>query len=395
MKVPLISVLCSTSAKKPRLCSWVLPTRRKVSISTNSHHLKHPNTRSSYLPDIRPDDPQQYSGDVYESARELANWFHGKRNVLCITGAGMSTSSGIPDYRGHDGSYYKNHVPTNHQEFMTKEYARQRYWSRSLGGWKQFAMAEPNEGHFALAKLEQMNQIGVTYDDSPLFYSNDTSLDDFYFSNGSKKLSIITQNVDRLDFKAGSQYVMPLHGRNDVVVCQSCFTSKCRHEYHHELQTVNAHVLSSDHHHHHNHPHHRVSSNMAPLRPDGDADWNLDRLHDFQVPSCTQCAADGKLGILKPNVVFFGDSVPKSRVEEAYAAVNACDGLFVIGSSLAVHSAFRFVNHAHVHQKPIAILNMGETRAEKANIPVLKVEAPISSTLVALVELLGSTTSGT
>lgn len=345
----------------------------------------------------RPPNPALFQGDIQSEAQKLYDWFQGKHDVLCITGAGISTDSGIPDYRGNNGSYYKNHVPTLHHEFIHKEQTRKRYWARSLVGWKEFANATPNDGHVALSTLERLGKIGVSFDDCLAYYKNEIASStnhvirthdyeddlDYAFTTGSRRVSIITQNVDRLHFKAGSKYVLHLHGRNDILKCQSCASEYCRHEYHERLQEVNeiflerTNVMNTS----------RITnSTKADLRPDGDAELLLcsGSLDDFQVPNCSKCTH----GVLKPDVVFFGDSVPRHRVDECYAAVNACDGLLVIGSSLTVHSAYRFVRHAALHSdKPIAILNMGTTRAESSGIHVTKVDAPIGPTLMALVNL--------
>jgi len=361
----------------------------------------------------RPPNPSLFQGDVQSQAQILYDWFHGKQNVLCITGAGISTDSGIPDYRGNNGSYYKNHVPTLHHEFIHKEQTRKRYWARSLIGWKEFANAVPNDGHVALSTLERLGKIGVSFDDCMTYDKNDDIAStnhnyvqvlhthekeanlDYAFTNGggSRRVSIITQNVDRLHSQAGSKYILHLHGRNDILKCQSCASEHCRHEYHQRLEELNGIGLekmnfmnATTRTNTSNNNNSSSSSTKADLRPDGDAEllWSAESLNDFQVPNCSKCTH----GILKPDVVFFGDSVPRHRVDECYAAVNACDGLLVIGSSLTVHSAYRFVTHASHHgDKPIAILNMGITRAESSGIHVTKVDAPIGPTLMELVKL--------
>jgi NAD-dependent deacetylase sirtuin 4 len=359
----------------------------------------------------RPPNPELFQGNIQIQAQKLYEWFQGKQNVLCITGAGMSTDSGIPDYRGHNGSYYKNHSPTLHHEFIQKEQTRKRYWARSMIGWKEFADAAPNEGHVALATLERFQKIGVTFDDCVTFYNNGKDDDsakhhpdykssndvDYAFTSGSRRISIITQNVDRLHSKAGNKFVLDLHGRNDIVKCQTCASQYCRHEFHETLKERNGIFLE------------RITVNSTTtansattiyptnttaigtnqnLRPDGDAELSpSESFHDFQVLNCTKCKDHN--GILKPDVVFFGDSVPRHRVNECYAAVNACDGLLVIGSSLAVHSAYRFVNHATLHNVPIAVLNMGKTRAETSGINITKIDAPIGPTLMELLNLFG------
>ena len=243
-----------------------------------------------------------------------------------------------------------------------------------------------------------MGYIGVEFDDQPTFHSNSDDDDDammrWAFTNGGQKISIITQNVDGLHRKAGSKYLTELHGRNDRIKCMSCGKFHCRHEYHDSLQERNSDwvhevkqetefTLNSKNKGNVNKKEMK-NEKEEQLRPDGDAYIVKEVYDDIYVPPCIDCGE----GFYKPNVVFFGDSVPRHRVERCYAAVDASDGLFCIGSSLAVHSAYRFVQHASKQGIPIAILNVGETRAEVNGLDVLKVEAPASQTLSALVERL-------
>jgi len=352
----------------------------------------------------RPRDPQYFlSDDSYldQCATRLQQWLNGKKNVLCLTGAGLSTESGIPDYRGFGGSYHKGHKPIVHDQFMNSSSTRQRYWARAMIGWRDFANASPNDGHKALAQLEQMNKIGVTFEDSSDYYdsTNEEATLQWAYSTGSQRMSIITQNVDGLHRKAGTNdaYLTELHGRNDILRCMNCGSFHSRHEYQDLLDVLNSEYLQS------------LSSNeriggegeegdKEMQRPDGDANIERDSYDDIVVPSCPSCRVNNNYnnnnddanvmasGILKPNVVFFGDSVPKHRVNRCMAAVRAADGLLCVGSSLAVHSAFRFVREAANQQIPIAILNVGETRAETSGLEVLKIEAPAGITLKKLVE---------
>mmetsp|Transcript_24732 Transcript_24732/g.37075 ORF Transcript_24732/g.37075 Transcript_24732/m.37075 type:complete len:226 (-) Transcript_24732:176-853(-) len=221
-----------------------------------------------------------------------------------------------------------------------------------------------------------MNRIGVQFDDrsNPSFL-RDRSHQDVI---GSGKMSIITQNVDGLHHKSGSQYVTELHGRNDRLVCMNCGHFQCRHHFHDLLDDLNGDFLESVHALWSNE--HDDTHNSSELRPDGDANLRRDDAafyDDLLVPPCPRCGT----GFLKPDVVFFGDAVPKARVERCYAAVEASDGLLCIGSSLAVHSAFRFVQAAASSRIPIAILNVGETRAEASGLDVTKIEAPIGEVL--------------
>jgi len=378
----------------------------------------------------RPTNPELLSSPshIQTSALSLHSFLQHKKNVLVLTGAGLSTESGIPDYRGYNGSYQHGHVPMVHDQFMNHEKQRQRYWGRSLVGWKSFASSKPSSGHEALTELERMGKIGVTFEDSPNYYSNDDD-DDYLFSNGLQKLSIITQNVDGLHHKANSRYVTELHGRGNVLKCMTCGSFHCRREYHDLLTKLNQgwindalkDVKEDD-------------SSSSKLRPDGDAYIANDNYGDIIVPPCPTClektnndddddttttaTTTTTPGFLKPDVVFFGDSVPRHRVERCYGAVKASDGLLCIGSSLAVHSAFRFVRAAAEENIPICILNVGKTRAEEGMIQqqqqegnrrrrsrhdeelyekleklVIKIEAPAGPTLSACVQMLKSSFS--
>jgi NAD+-dependent protein deacetylase sirtuin 4 len=288
-----------------------------------------------------------------------------KKHVLVLTGAGLSTESGIPDYRGHRGSYHAGHKPVLHQEFVQSEYQRQRYWGRGLVGWRYFDDRQPAAGHVALAELERLGVVGNV--PLPL---GDQSKPREEGSDGKQQhlLSVITQNVDTLHRKAGTRHLLELHGRADVVECMQCGHVRTRHEFHGELEIRNAAWLQEvvvD------------GATTSDLRPDGDAALSTDRYYQLHVPACRRCST----GFYKPQVVFFGDSVPADRVRMCEAAVRACDGLLVVGSSLAVHSAFRHVRAAHQRGTPIAILNVGPTRAEQEDMDVLKLEAPAGPTL--------------
>ena len=211
-------------------------------------------------------------------------------------------------------------------------------------GWRSFADREPNAGHAALCRLQQMGRLDL----------------------------IITQNVDRLHTRAGSTQVIELHGRTDELVCMHCDARRDRREFQQELEVLNAEWLEQ-----------QQEKTSSQLRPDGDAELFTDDFSALQIPSCTTCDT----GFLKPNVVFFGDSVPLDRVEQCRAAVAACDGLLVVGSSLAVHSAYRHVRAAHAAGTPICIVNVGPTRAEKEGLEgILKIEAPLGVTLAGLVD---------
>lgn len=250
------------------------------------------------------------------------------RRWLVLTGAGMSTDSGIPDYRGPDA---RPTNPIQYGDFISKPDARRRYWARSMMGYRSFGAARPNAGHQALAA------VGVP---------------------------IITQNVDGLHTAAGSSEVVDLHGLIERVICLDCGDLTSRAELQIRLEQANPHVRGT------------IPAGQAELRPDGDAD--IADPEDFDVVRCRSCD-----GVLKPDVVFFGENVPRDRVDASYALVNAADALVVAGSSLTVMSGLRFVRHAAKAGKPIAIINRGQTRGD--DLATLLINAGTSETLTALV----------
>lgn len=251
--------------------------------------------------------------------------------VLVLTGAGISTDSGIPDYRDAGGAW-KRRQPVMHQVFLTDAAARQRYWARSLLGWPVIRNAAPNSAHRRLAELERVGAIH----------------------------GIVTQNVDRLHQKAGSHHAIDLHGRADEVLCMQCGFRCSRDDFHHWCSDNNP--VFQDH--------------TASAAPDGDADLETD-FSDFEVPDCPRCA-----GIMKPDVVFFGDNVPLDRVRSVREALYGSGGLLVIGSSLMVYSGYRFCRQAQEHGQPIALLNLGRTRAD--DMATLKLQARIGETLAGI-----------
>ncbi|MGB8712449.1 MAG: NAD-dependent protein deacetylase [Onishia taeanensis] len=266
----------------------------------------------------------------------LAAFVRAHPRLVVLTGAGVSTESGIPDYRDAAGDW-KRPPPMQHQCFMQSHASRQRYWARALVGFRALSDARPGPAHHALARLEALGHVHT----------------------------LITQNVDGLHQRAGNRRVIDLHGRAELVRCMSCQALRMRHDLHAELEANNPHWLELD----------------AAAGPDGDADLEVD-FSDFRVPSCGRCGQ----GVLKPDVVFFGDSVPAARVETALAAVSDADALLVIGSSLMVYSGYRFARAAAQRGTPIACLNLGRTRADE--LFALKLEQPIGTTLAALVAAL-------
>lgn len=237
--------------------------------------------------------------------------------IAVVTGAGLSAASGLPTYRGAAGEWL-HAKPIQHQEFLHSEAVRRRYWARSYVGWETLGRAEPNPGHRALAALEQRGSVSA----------------------------IITQNVDGLHQKAGGTAVIELHGAINRVCCLSCHVTFSRALVQEWLRGSN--------------PAFPIADAPAIQRaPDGDA--HLDEaLHaDFRTPECPACG-----GVLKPDVVFYGDGVPRERVAAAMRAVEESAALLVVGSSLMVYSGFRFARHAHSIGKPLVAINRGVTRAD-------------------------------
>ncbi len=246
----------------------------------------------------------QYSLEV---ARER---IAGKK-LFVLTGAGLSTDSGIPDYRGQ-GRVAKH--PMTYDTFMGSELAQKRYWARSYVGWSRIASALPNPGHLALAKAEAQGKLQA----------------------------LVTQNVDGLHQEAGSQNVIDLHGRLDRVICMGCRDSISRTDMDEMLQQLNPDIRKDE---------------SVEFTPDGDAE--VEGTENFIVPSCRSCD-----GVYKPDVVFFGESVPVTRVETSIALLEQSEVLLVAGTSLTVNSGYRFAKLAAKTQKPIIVVNMGPTRAD-------------------------------
>jgi len=258
--------------------------------------------------------------------------------LLVLTGAGCSTASGIPGYRDRDGQW-KGRAPVQYADFVGSAHARRRYWSRSLLGWQRVSSAEPNATHRALAALERHGVVRT----------------------------LVTQNVDGLHQRAGSRRVVDLHGRLDEVECLECGGRVARADVQAQLLAWNPAYREA-----------LAAGLAAPARPDGDADWEAD-LSDFVVPECGACA-----GVLKPSVVFFGENVPRPRVDAVLEALAAADALLVVGSSLMVFSGYRFCLAAQAAGKPVAAVNEGTTRADA--LLALKVEDDCGRVLARLAE---------
>jgi NAD-dependent SIR2 family protein deacetylase len=270
---------------------------------------------------------------------ELAALLDGKRAVALV-GAGLSTESGIPDYRGAGRA---PRTPITHREFLHSAAARTRYWARSLVGWSAIARARPNRGHLALAGLERHGAVGA----------------------------VITQNVDGLHGAAGSERVLELHGSLWRVRCLGCGAIEGRDALQARLEALNPGWARGE----------------AAVAPDGDADVDGVRLAQFRVAACVACG-----GVLKPDVVFFGDNVARPLVDAAYAEVDAAEVLVVLGSSLTVWSGYRFVRRAAERGRPVAIVNLGPTRAD--DLATLRIEAPLGEVLPRIYSCLTNTPVG-
>lgn len=275
------------------------------------------------------------SDGAEEGVEELTDFVLAHPRLLVLTGAGCSTASGIPDYRDARGDW-KHRQPVRYQAFVAQESVRRRYWAGSMIGWERVRGASPGGAHVALARLEELGHIH----------------------------QLVTQNVDGLHHRAGSRDVLELHGRLDSVACLACGAHVKRSDVQDLLLAWNR----------------GWADEAAVHAPDGDARTKAS-LDGFRVPDCPTCG-----GILKPSVVFFGESVPKGRVERVFAALVKSDGVLVVGSSLMVFSAYRFCVATREADKPVAAINLGRTRAD-ADL-ALKVEADCGRTLSGLADSL-------
>jgi NAD-dependent SIR2 family protein deacetylase len=267
--------------------------------------------------------------------RDLRHWIAGHTRVFVLTGAGCSTASGIPDYRDENGAW-KRRPPVMIQAFRTQEAVYRRYWARAYAGWPRFTAAAPGAAHRALATWERAGSLA----------------------------RLVTQNVDGLHQRAGSREVIDLHGRLDDVVCLGCGRRATRDDVQATMAAANPHWGVGN---------GRQEGQENPA-PDGDADISAALVESFTPPCCDRCG-----GLLKPDVVFFGENVPGGRVADAREALARADAVLVAGSSLMVYSGFRFVQSAHDIGLPIAIVNRGRTRADE--IAELKVEGDVGALL--------------
>lgn len=283
--------------------------------------------------------PHTVTGGAAELADLLADG-----DVVALTGAGMSTEppSSIPDYRGPTG-VARGATPMTYQELLGSPEAQRRYWARSFAGWPVIRKARPNAGHAAVARLQRLGVVGA----------------------------VVTQNVDRLHQAAGADPVVDLHGSLDRVVCLACRDVSDRDQLQHRLTEANpgfdpALFGGAD-------------GDTAQVRPDGDVELVEAMVEAFRTVPCLVCGD----GPLKPDVVFFGENVPRDRVARCYELVDAARVLLVLGSSLTVMSGYRFVRHAHKLGRAVAIVNQGPTRGEGE--ATLRVDAPLGATLADVV----------
>jgi NAD-dependent SIR2 family protein deacetylase len=283
-----------------------------------------PEQRSGF--DARPDEGRM------TTHASLQDFVDRHERLFILTGAGCSTHSGIPDYRDAEGQW-KRVQPVTYQAFMGEEQTRRRYWARSLIGWRLMRQAEPNNAHRALARLEAAGRTEL----------------------------LLTQNVDRLHQAAGSSQVIDLHGRIDRVRCMDCEARSPRVELQEDLSRLNPGWRDLD----------------AAEAPDGDADLEGADFSSFLVPTCRRCG-----GLVKPDVVFFGENVPRDRVDAAFRHLDKADAVLIVGSSLMVYSGFRFVQKAADLGKPVAAINLGRTRAD--GLLTLKVEQSCEEALAFL-----------
>ena len=273
---------------------------------------------------------------AHDHAARIAAFLDRHPRTLVLTGAGLSTASGIPDYRDRDGTR-RGKPPIHGPDFRKSEAVQRRYWARSMIGWPVLAQARPNHGHRAIAGLERIGRIG----------------------------SVLTQNVDGLHGQAGSHGVLELHGNIHTVVCLDCSALFPRAFVQGQLDDFNPHM---------------AGANATPL-PDGDASVEPTELARFRLPFCTCCG-----GTLMPNVVFFGDNVPPARTAIALEQMERADALLVVGSSLMVYSGFRFCRMAQAAGKPMAAINLGRTRADE--LLDIKIEESAERVLPLALELL-------
>jgi NAD-dependent SIR2 family protein deacetylase len=276
--------------------------------------------------------------DAIDDAITLIARLMSRGGVVVLSGAGLSTESGIPDYRGPSGAALRRHAPMTFQAFVRDPAARRRYWARSHLGWRHMAQAQPNAGHVAVADLERRGVV----------------------------TGVITQNVDGLHQAGGSNGVIDLHGRLDRVVCLACGTLSDRRHLDVRLQEANL----------------GWHGQVLGMNPDGDVDLADSQLDGFATVDCERCG-----GVLKPDVVYFGENVPRERVDLACSWIDSAAVLLVLGSSLHVFSGRRFVMRAASASIPVVIVNQGSTRGD--DVAEVRIDAPLGATLQAIASRVG------
>lgn len=277
--------------------------------------------------------PAAVNGGVRADALDaLCAFVERHPRLFVLTGAGVSTDSGIPGYRDTNGEWMRAQ-PIELKAFLGSDYARRRYWARSMVGWPLLAAARPNPAHRALAGLQAAQRVAT----------------------------LVTQNVDGLHQRAGSSRVIELHGSIRDVICLVCGAGHSRESVQDILASENP----------------ALAGVLAQPSADGDAHLEWSALETFRVPACPHCG-----GMLKPSVVFFGENVPRSTVDTAAAALEAADAMLVAGSSLMVYSGYRFCLWASRSGMPVAAINLGRTRAD--DLLSLKVEASCGDALAAV-----------
>ncbi|XP_003424289.1 NAD-dependent protein deacylase Sirt4 [Nasonia vitripennis] len=295
--------------------SLIVPTIRGISLKNCSFSLNFTdrvNSLSSlaFVPKCQP--------AREEDVRMLKHFVNTSGKICVITGAGISTESGIPDYRSEGVGLFatSDRRPVSYQDFCKSDKTRRRYWARNYAAWPRFSLFQPNVTHKWLKNMEDIGKVSC----------------------------VITQNVDNLHIKAGSKNVVELHGTGYRVVCLSCNNKIDRFVFQEVLNKLNPDMKAS----------------CEAIRPDGDVDLSQDQIDDFKIPPCSKCG-----GIMKPDIVFFGDNVPKQVVERVQNEVEEADSLLVLGTSLTTFSGYRIVLQAVEAVKPIAILNIGDTRGDE------------------------------
>jgi NAD-dependent SIR2 family protein deacetylase len=265
--------------------------------------------------------------------------------VTVLSGAGLSTESGIPAYRGPDG--VRRVTPMSYDDFVATPAMRRRYWARGFVGWERFRSARPNDGHRAVARLQSLGLVGA----------------------------VVTQNVDGLHQAAGAMDVTELHGTLTRVICLRCGADEARSSVQQRLAAENPLLRQA------------LGGLVGQVRPDGDVDLDENLEAGMRIPHCLRCDSDR----LKPDVVFFGEQVPRDRVAVAFAAVDAARTLLVLGSSLQVMSGYRFVRHAHRQGKAVAVVNLGATRGTAET--TLHLSAALGPVLTRLVDAVAGSRS--